>query len=261
MSGLYEGFLALQLGWLDAIDIAIVAFLIYTALYVIRGSKAMQMSVGIVLLAGAYYVAREAELVATERVFATVLFYFPFAVIVLFQQEFRQALAAFGRTPLLRFMSPPESASSITKLVDATRDLAARSWGALIVIERTDGLREWIERGRQLDAQLSPELLVSIFAPGAPMHDGAAIVRGDRIVAASAVLPLSSGDQLAADMGTRHRAALGLAEETDAVVVIVSEENKSISVAVDGALRANLAPEALEELLRARLGVEGKNGR
>ncbi|MGK2857897.1 MAG: diadenylate cyclase CdaA [Thermoanaerobaculia bacterium] len=257
---LYESFLALQLGWLDAVDIAIVGFLIYTALYVIRGTKAMQMSMGIVLLAGAYYLAREMGLTATERVFAAVLFYFPFAVIVLFQQEIRQALAAFGRTPLLRFMSPPESGNRVMKIVDATRDLASRSWGALIVIERRDGLREWIERGRQLDAQLVPELLVSIFAPGTPMHDGAAIVRGDRIVAASAVLPLSSGEQLAADMGTRHRAALGLAEETDAVVVIVSEENRSIGVAFGGVLRANLSLEALDEFLRAELGAEGDDG-
>ncbi len=254
----YESFLALQLGWRDAIDIAIVSFLIYTALYVIRGTKAMQMSVGIVLLAGAYYLARTLQLMATERVFAAVLFYLPFAVIVLFQQEIRQALATFGRTPLLRFMSPPESGSRISKIVEATRDLSARSWGALIVVERTESLREWVEAGHQLDAQISPELLVSIFAPSAPMHDGAAIVRGDRIVAASAVLPLASGEQLTADMGTRHRAGLGLSEQTDALVVIVSEENKSISAAVEGKLSANLTLEALEQLLRARLGVGGK---
>ena len=258
---LFDSFLALQLDWRDAIDITIVAFLVYTALYVIRGSKAMQMSIGIVVLAGAYYLAKLLGLVATERVFAAVLFYLPFAVIVLFQQEIRQALAAFGRTPLLRFMTPAESGSRATKIAEATQELASRRWGALIVVERSEGLREWVEAGKQLDAQLSPELLVSIFAPTAPMHDGAAIVRGDRIVAARVVLPLSSGEGLSADMGTRHRAGLGLAEETDALVVIVSEENKSISVASAGKLRANLTPEEVEAMLRDELGVEGKGTR
>ncbi|MBI2215649.1 MAG: TIGR00159 family protein [Acidobacteria bacterium] len=253
---LFDSFFALQFGWRDAVDIAIVAFLLYTALYVTRGTKAMQMSVGIVLLAGAYYVARTMDLAATERVFAAVLFYLPFALIVLFQHEIRLALAAFGRTPLLRFMAQPESGSRVEKLVEATMELAARNWGALIVVERAEGLREWAESGRQLDAQLSSELLVSIFAPFTPLHDGAAIVRGDRIAAASVVLPLGSGEQISADMGTRHRAGLGLAEETDALVVIVSEENRSMSIAAGGQLHANLSREALEALLRAELGID-----
>lgn len=254
---LYEGFVAMQFGWIDAVDIAIVATLIYAALYVIRGTKAMQMSLGIVLLAVAYYAAKIIGLTATERVFATVLFYLPFAIIVLFQQEIRLALATLGRLRLLRFMAQSESGSRVTTFVAAAEDLAARSWGALIVVERAEGLREWVESGRQVDARLSSELLVSIFAPSAPMHDGAVIVRGDRIVAASVVLPLGSGDQITGDMGTRHRAGLGLAEATDALVVIVSEQNRSVSVAAGGVLRANLTRESLEELLFAELGKGG----
>ncbi|MFA6956420.1 MAG: diadenylate cyclase CdaA [Thermoanaerobaculia bacterium] len=257
---LYDSFVALQFSWLDAVDIAIVASLLYAALYVIRGTKAMQMSVGIVLLAGAYYLARTLGLTATERVFAAVLFYLPFAVIVLFQQEIRLALAALGRIRMLRFMAQPESDSRAATIVAAARELSSRNWGALIVIERAEGLREWAESGRPLDAQLSSELLVSIFAPSAPMHDGAVIVRGDRMIAASVVLPLGSGEQISGDMGTRHRAGLGLAEQTDALVVIVSEENKSISIAAGGKLHANLTPESLEELLRAELGLAGRSG-
>lgn len=257
----YDSFVALQFGWLDAIDVVIVAVLIYAALYVIRGTKAMQMSIGIVLLAGAYYLARTLGLAATERVFAALLFYLPFVLIVLFQHEIRLALAALGRTPLLRFMAQPEGSSRVGKIVDAAIELSSRNWGALIVVERGEGLREWAESGRPIDAQLSAELLVSIFAPSAPMHDGAVVVRGDRIVAASVVLPLGSGEQLSGDMGTRHRAGLGLAEETDALVVIVSEENRSVSVAAGGKLRASLTREALEQLLREELGVDERSGR
>jgi diadenylate cyclase len=259
MTAFLEALESLQFSWRDAVDIVIVAFLLYTVLHLIRGTKAMQMSVGILVLAGAYYLARWMELIATERIFAEVLFYLPFAVIILFQQEIRQALAAFGRRPLLRFMAPAET-SRIDHVVEATRMLASRSWGALIVVERTESLRAWTETGKRIDAALSAELLVNIFAPNAPLHDGAVVIEGERIAAAGALLPLTADENLPQDYGTRHRAAIGMCEETDAIIIVVSEENKSIGVALDGSLRANLSPETLAELLRASLGGHARNG-
>jgi diadenylate cyclase len=258
MSWILERLQMLQFEWRDALDILIVAFVIYTVLHLIRGTRAMQMSMGIVVLAAGYVLVRWMKLVAIETVLREVLFYLPFAVIVLFQQEIRQALAAFGRNPLLRFVGRHEEISRIDEILKAAREIANRRWGALIVIERTESLRTFVESGSRIDAALSADLLVNIFAPNTPLHDGAVIIQGDRIASAATLLPLSSDDELSTALGTRHRAAIGMSEDTDALVIVVSEESQSISAAFDASLRSNLGVDALRELLSRKLAPEAK---
>lgn len=258
MSWMFERFQALQFGWRDAIDILIVAFAIYTVLHLIRGTRAMQMSMGIVVLAAGYFIFRWMNLVAIEAVFREVLFYLPFAVIVLFQQEIRQALAAFGKNPLVRLFARHEEISRIDEVLRAVREISNRRWGALIVMERTESLRTFVESGSRLDAVLSAELLVNVFAPNTPLHDGAVIVQGDRIASAATLLPLSSDEELSTSMGTRHRAAIGMSEQTDALVIVVSEENQAISAAFDASIRSNLTIDSLRELIRLHLAPEAK---
>ena len=160
----------------------------------------------------------------------------PFAIIVLFQHEIRRALADFGRNPLVRFGRQERIESSLQEIVLAATTLSSRRIGALIVIERLQGLRNYVENGIRLDAVVSYDLLLTIFNPDTPLHDGAVIVQDDRIAAAACFLPLTSNPELSKGYGTRHRAALGITEETDAVAVVVSEETGRISVAVDGEL-------------------------
>lgn len=249
MNSLFEKLQLLRFDWKDAIDIIIVAVIIYNVLALIRRTRAMQMAVGLLLLAGAYFVARTFDLVALETISREIFFYLPFAAIVLFQHEIRRALANFGRTPLISFLAPRNGAAEIDPLVTAATELARRRVGALIVVERSDSLRVQIESGKVIDAVVSPELLVSLFAPTTPLHDGAAIIRDGRVAAAGVFLPLSSEDAAVGQHGTRHRAALGMSEETDALVLVVSEENGCISIALDGTLIENLSPDELRRQL------------
>ena len=249
MIWLYERLQALQFTWRDAVDILLVAFVLYSILHLIRGTRAMQMTIGLLVLAGAYFGSRWAGLIALEALFREVLFYMPFAVIVLFQHEIRQALANFGRNPLLALFMRRAVNPQIDSIVRAAEELARRHYGALMVIERTQSLRTYVEGGKPLDAILSAELLLNIFTPNSPLHDGAVIIQSKRIAAAGCLLPLSSTAEFKRNYGTRHRAGLGMSEETDAVVVIVSEENQSLAVAVGGVLHENLTSAALTSLL------------
>ncbi len=258
MSWLLERIQYLQFGWRDAFDILIVSFIIYAVLHLIRGTRAMQMSMGIVVLAAGYLLFRWMNLVAIEAVFREVFFYLPFAVIVLFQQEIRQALAAFGRNPLVRFFARHEEVSRIDEILKAVREISSRRWGALLVMERTESLRSFVESGSRIDGVLSAELLVNIFAPNTPLHDGAVIVQGDRVASAATLLPLSSDDELSTSMGTRHRAAIGMSEQTDALVIVISEENQSVSAAFDASIRSNLSIETLGELIRINMEEKRK---
>ncbi len=254
MTWLLERMMALQFGWRDALDIGIVAFILYTILNLIRGTRAMQMSVGLLMLGGAFLLGRTLDLVALETLSRQILFYLPFAVIVLFQHEIRRALAAFGTNPLLSFFGRRPDDEGLSAIFEAANDLAAAKTGALIVIERTQSLRAYIESGRKVDATLSRELLVNLFAPNTPLHDGAVVIQAGRIAAASVFLPLSANLDISASHGTRHQAAVGLSEETDALVVVVSEEEGTISVAVEGTLIEALDRDALSALMGSRLG-------
>ena len=232
----------------DVLDILLVAILIYQFLALIKGTRATQMLVGVGLLALAFYVARLGELSTLNWLISTALPYAVFALIVVFQNEIRQALARVGRRLVLGKPAASE-AESYEDIVLAANLFSQNQTGALIVIERDIGLRTHIESGVRLEAMLSYDLLATIFRPSAPLHDGAVIVQKDRAAAAACFLPLSMNPVLSTQLGTRHRAGIGITEETDAVAVIVSEETGSISLAVAGHIERDLTVEELRERL------------
>jgi len=240
----------LEIGVRDLVDVLLVTVVFYLLLAAIRGTRAVPMLWGILVLAGTFFAARALDLITLSVILSKALFYLPFVVIVLFQHEIRRILAGMGRTRLWRWaatLSPRQVL--VNDIVLACDTLAARRYGALVVIERGEGLRTYAETGIPLDAQLSYDLLVNVFTPGTPLHDGAAIVQGNRIAAAGCFLPLSTRADLSTVYGSRHRAALGIGEETDAVAVVVSEERGALSVAVGGRLHADLEQRELRDLL------------
>jgi diadenylate cyclase len=241
--------------WRDAVDVLIVALIIYSILALIRGTRAMQVTIGLVILGSTTFIARASDLPALEAISRQILFYLPFAVIVLFQQEIRRGLARMVGNPLALLFRQRSGEVPYAAIVDACTVLASKQMGALIVIEGQQSVRLYEEGAKVVDAALSPELLVTIFTPEGPLHDGAVIVRGGRIAAANAFLPLPAASDLRLAHGTRHRAAIGLSEESDAFVIVVSEENGSTAVAVDGKLHEPLDRAALEQMLRARFGA------
>jgi diadenylate cyclase len=241
----------LSFTWRDAVDILAVALIAYTLLRLIRGTRAVQMVLGLVIVFLVYRVAVSLRLTALREVLKTLIFYLPFGIIVLFAQELRRALATFGRTPL--WFSSYHAEEMISDIVLATTSLSTRRIGALIVLERQEGLKTYIENGVRLDSAVSYDLLVTLFAPGTPLHDGAVILSGERIAAASCFLPLSLKEGLSKRFGTRHRAAIGITEETDALAVVVSEERGTISLARDGELLDELDAKSLRDTLLREL--------
>ena len=244
------------IAWWDILDIALVSFLVYELLLLIRGTRAVQMALSGGFLIGLYFVSQWLQLETVNWVIRNLAAYIVFAVIVLFQSDIRRALAHFGRAPFFRYFERMEAANeTIEELVVSATNLAARRIGAIIVIERQIGLRNYIEGGIPLDATVTYDLLGSIFQPGSPLHDGAVIVQGDRIAAAACFLPLSVNPLVSRDLGTRHRAALGVTEENDAVAIVVSEESGIISLALNGTFERGLSADALGTRLRVLLGV------
>jgi diadenylate cyclase len=241
----------LSLTWRDVIDIAAVALIAYTLLRLIRGTRAVQMVLGLVIVFLVYRIAVSLRLTALREVLKTLIFYLPFGIIVLFAQELRRALATFGRTPL--WFSSYHAEEMISDIVLATTSLSTRRIGALIVLERQEGLKTYIENGVRLDSAVSYDLLVTLFAPGTPLHDGAVILSGERIAAASCFLPLSLKEGFSKRFGTRHRAAIGITEETDALAIVVSEERGTISIARDGDLLDELDAKSLRDTLLREL--------
>jgi diadenylate cyclase len=215
----------------------------------------VQLLLGIVFVAGFYWLARALDLRTLTSLLEAFLIFLPFALIVLFQHEIRRALASFGRNPLWGLTAHQDVESSFQEIVLAASSLSARKIGALIVIERLEGLRNYIEGGIPLDATVTYDLLATIFQPGSPLHDGAVIVQADRIAAAACFLPLSVNPKVSRDLGTRHRAALGLTEENDAIGIVVSEETGVISLAIGGDLERGVSPETLRLRLRSLLGI------
>jgi diadenylate cyclase len=231
-----------------AIDIIIVAVIIYQFLVLVKGTRAYQMLVGVFVLVVAFYLARLGDLRTVNWLVSTLLPYAIFALIVVFAAEIRQALAKVGRKVTFARSSQSRE-SSYDDIVLAANLFSQEQTGALIVIEREIGLRTYIESGVPLDARLSYHLLATIFRPSAPLHDGAAIIQRDRITAAACFLPLSMNPVISAQLGTRHRAGIGITEETDAVAVIVSEETGAISLAVAGQIERELTADQLRERL------------
>ena len=252
--------------WYDVLDVAIVSILIYELLLLIRGTRAVQMALSGGFLIGLFFVSRWLQLETVHWLIRNLAGYVVFAIIVLFQADIRRALAHFGRAPFFRYFERLESDDeTIEELVVAASSLAARRIGAIIVIERRIGLRNYIEGGIPLDATVTYDLLASVFQPGSPLHDGAVIVQADRIAAAACFLPLSVNPRLSKDLGTRHRAALGLTEENDAVAVVVSEETGTISLVLGGGIERGVTPERLRSrlhiLLSRRPAAEHRDAR
>jgi diadenylate cyclase len=230
------------------LDILLVALLIYQFLALIKGTRAVPVLIGVAGITLAIYLAHIAELRTVNFLVGTLLPYGIFALIVVFQNEIRHALARIGRK-LTFSRSSAGMQEAYDDIVLAANLFSQSQTGALIVIEREIGLRTYIESGVPLDANLSYDLLATIFRPSAPLHDGAVIVQKDRIAAAACFLPLSMNPVLSTQLGTRHRAGIGITEETDAIAVIVSEETGYISLAVAGNIERDLSVEYLRERL------------
>jgi len=248
--------------WWDVLDIAIVSFLIYELLLLIRGTRAAQMALSGVFLIALYFLSERLQLETVNWVIRNLAGYVVFAIIVLSQADIRRALAHFGRAPFFRYLERASSREeTLEELVIAATTMATRHIGAIVVIERQIGLRNYIEGGIPLDAMVTYDLLASIFHTGSPLHDGAVIVQGDRIAAAACFLPLSVNPRVSRDLGTRHRAALGLTEENDAVAMVVSEESGLISLVMNGEIERGLSAETLRIRLRALLGIRRERTR
>jgi diadenylate cyclase len=240
------------IGWWDVLDILIVSFLIYEFLKLIRGTRAVQMATGALLIVAVFYISRLAPLQTVNWMIRNMLAFVAFAAIVIFQSDIRRALAHFGQAPFFRYLNRQQAAhESIEEIVVAASMLSAQKVGAIIAVEREIGLRNYIESGIPLDALLTYDLIVTIFQPSSPLHDGAAIIQESRVAAAACFLPLTVNPRVSRELGTRHRAAIGLTEECDAVAIVISEETGVISLALDGHIERPMPPDELRERLRA----------
>jgi diadenylate cyclase len=239
-------------------DIALVFLLVYAVLKLLRGTRAAPMAAGLAFIIFLYWLSVKQDLSTVEFVLSNGLLYIGIAIIVLFQSEIRQALISFGnrfRMPFSRQHRGQFGEGVYDEVVLAATTLASTKTGALIVIERNVGLKNVIDGGVQLDAELSYDLLLSIFNTASPLHDGAVVVRRHRIAAASCFLPLTLNPRLSRDLGTRHRAAIGVTEDTDAVAVVVSEETGLLSFVQRGEIKRGLDATKLREAILEALGL------
>lgn len=248
--------------WWDALDILIVSILIYELLKLIRGTRAVQMAVGIASIVGLFYLSRGLQLETLNWLIRNIIGYVVFAAIVLMQADIRRALVHLGRGKLFRRLDRRAADDdTVEELVVAATMLSSKKTGAIVVIERSIGLRNYIESGIPLDAQLTYDLLVSIFQPTSPLHDGAVIMQGDRLAAAACFLPLTINPRLSRELGSRHRAAIGITEENDAVAIVVSEETGRISIVEDGDLEYDIDGERLRARLKSVVTLRRARGK
>lgn len=239
-----------QLRWRDFIDIAVIAMGIYWIIHLIRGTRAVQMLLGLMVLFLTYFASRAFELYTLNWMLDNFLSSIILVIVVLFQSDIRRALTEVGRGSLLGMGGRIPYGQVLEEVTKAAVSVAGRNIGALIVLEREVGLNEYIEVGTRLDARVSKELIVSIFLPTSPIHDGALVIQRGRITAAGCFLPLTTSPNVSKSLGTRHRAAIGLTEETDAVVVVVSEEEGRISLVREGRLIRDLDASTLRAALQ-----------
>ena len=240
-------------GPLDLLQILIVAFLLYRILLIIQRTRAMQILLGLLVLAAAYLVSQVLRLTLIEYILESVFSYGVIAALVVFQPELRTALSRLGRSRLIRMVNPMQGSQLIDEIVHGVEELSRRKMGAIIAIEQEVGLDEYGHTGSRERVRVSSEMLQTIFTPGSPLHDGAVILVGDEIRAAGAILPLTQYAVADKSLGTRHRAAIGLSEETDALVVVVSEETARVSVAQHGRLERDVETARLREILGGTL--------
>ncbi len=238
-----------QIRWQDLLDIIIVSIILYRVLLIIKGTKAAQMLAGLGILLIASFFSRYLQLYTMDWIIQSFWAQVVIVLIVLFQPEIRRALAQMGESSFLQGLTSAEELKSLEEILRAAVALANRKVGALIVIERDVSLKDYIEIGTSLDAKVSKELLLSIFHPTSPIHDGAVVIRGNRVVAAGCFLPITLGTEVSKALGTRHRAGIGITEETDAVAIIVSEETGTISVAIHGTLETSIDMGTLRDML------------
>jgi diadenylate cyclase len=246
---------ARQFTWMDVADILLVAFIIYELLQFIRGTHAVQMALGGLVLVVLYWTSIWANLETMNWLLRTFLPYLVFGIIVVFQAEIRKVLAHLGKTPLFGAFTKERTEEVIDEVVLAATTLSSQRTGAIMVLEREMGLRSFIETGIALDALVTYDLLVSVFNPRTPLHDGAVIIQGNRVAAAACFLPLTVNPQLSRALGSRHRAAIGVTEDTDAIAVVVSEETGTISLVSGGVIRRELDGRALKSTLLGALEV------
>ncbi|EAU53601.1 diadenylate cyclase [Mariprofundus ferrooxydans] len=240
-----------QFGIADVADITVVAIVVYFFLRLIRGTRAVQMLIGVAIVVVVYQLAREFGLFTVEWIFSHFFSAFIVILVVLFQQEIRRALMRVAVNPLSGGSGADES--TIAMLVESSFALVHRGWGGLIVIELETGLRHLFDSGVEMDAPVQPDMIQALFCPDAPMHDGAVVVDGGRVVAARVLLPLAQSNAVSGAYGTRHRAAVGLSEETDALVIVVSEETGAVHLVEEGQMGEALSSRALHDRLKQRL--------
>jgi diadenylate cyclase len=240
-------FLLPQLG--DILQIIIVSIGIYYVLRLLARTRAMQMLFGLLLLAGIYFAASILGFDLISRIMDYTFQYGIIAALIVFQPELRSALARLGQSRMLKLFNKMEQSAVVEELVEAVERLARAKIGAIIAIQRDVGLDEYADTGTRIHARVSADIIVSIFAPFGPLHDGAVLVSGDTLIAAGVILPLTQFPVADKSLGTRHRAAIGLSEETDALVIVVSEETSQVSVARRGRLERNVSPERLRATL------------
>ena len=251
MSDLLDQFGFLVPDWKDLLEILVVGAVIYRILLVLAGGRGIQMLAGLVLVVGVYFLSRVLQLGLIRYVLETLFQFGAIAALIVFQPELRAALAHLGQNRLLRIFNRLEETQVVEEIAEAVQELARSKVGAIIALEREVGLADYTQTGTALEARVSSSLLMTIFTPYSPLHDGAVVIRGDQIVAAGAILPLTQFPVADKSIGTRHRAALGLSEETDALVIVVSEETSTVSVATRGQLERGVDHDRLLAILFA----------
>lgn len=256
--------LLLRPGWMDLVQILLVAAVLYRIFLMVQRTRALQMLLGLLLLASIYLLADVFRLELVRYLLAQLFQYGAIAALVVFQPELRSALARLGQNRMMKLFSRMEESQVVDEVVEAVERLSRSRIGAIVALEQEVGLDEYIQTGSALEARVSAELLTTIFTPYSPLHDGAVLISGDQIRAAGAILPLTQYSLPDRSMGTRHRAALGLSEETDAVVIVVSEETAQVSVARGGQMERDVSGERLREILSGAIpesrGVSSRSG-
>src|SRR5665213_370160 len=244
-----EQFRLLRPGWRDVLEVAVVSYAIYRALLLVHRTRAMQILAGVVVLVVAYGIAYVLQLNMILYLLTLIFSYGAIALLIVFAPELRAGLAQIGRTPMSRLFSHMAESEIGEQVSEAVERLSRSGIGAIIAVEREVSLDPYVQSGSEMQAKVSADLLATIFTPYSPLHDGAVIIRGDTIVGAGCILPLSQAQNIDRTLGTRHRAAIGLSEESDALVIVVSEETAQISVAEDGKLTRGLTAPQLRDII------------
>lgn len=239
-------------GFRDIVEILIVAYVLYRVLLFLAGTRALTILVGLSVLAVIYFSAIILKFTMIATLLGLMFTYLAFGAIVVFQPEIRHALARLGRTRVISFLAQPGTQRILDEIAEAVANLSRAGVGAIIAVEGDVSLNDYLESGKEMRARVSSDLLSTIFTPYSPLHDGAVVIRGDQIVAAGCVLPLTQFPVEDKSLGTRHRAALGLSDETDAIVIVVSEETSKVSIAMQGLLHRGVTDQQLREVLAGR---------